>query len=233
MPRHGCRHQARENFLLLSEDDDALKAMDFGLSVWDWEVFRDIAADKVPTTSRPRCSRVMLYTSSLLECRPFGRRTRTASSRQDFVVGPRILSKRCSTSINPKERLTAFHVLDHPWIKQDGDAPDTPLDNVVLNRLKQFRAMNQFKKATLIQEEITGLKKMFKNMDKDNSWTITLEELKNGLAKHGTKLSDGQINKQLMDANGRIDYSEFVALMRKGTAGPETTNPKKRHDLVL
>jgi len=40
---------------------------------------------------------------------------------------------------------------------------------------------------------------MFKNIDKDNSGTITLEELKNGLAKHGTKLSDGEIQ-QLMDA---------------------------------
>ena len=38
---------------------------------------------------------------------------------------------------------------DHPWIKEDGDAPDTPLDNAVFNRLKQFRAMNKFKKAAL------------------------------------------------------------------------------------
>ena len=40
---------------------------------------------------------------------------------------------------------------------------------------------------------------MFKNIDKDNSGTITLDELKNGLAKHGTKLSDGEIQ-QLMEA---------------------------------
>lgn len=38
---------------------------------------------------------------------------------------------------------------DHPWIKEDGEAPDKPLDNAVLNRLKQFRAMNQFKKVAL------------------------------------------------------------------------------------
>ena len=51
----------------------------------------------------------------------------------------------------------------------------------------------------LSEEEITGLKEMFKNIDKDDSGTITLEELKNGLAKHGTKLSDGEIQ-QLMEA---------------------------------
>lgn len=43
-----------------------------------------------------------------------------------------------------------YHLLaDHPWIKEDGEAPDVPLDNAVLNKLKQFRAMNKFKKAAL------------------------------------------------------------------------------------
>ena len=51
----------------------------------------------------------------------------------------------------------------------------------------------------LSEEEIRGLKEMFKNIDKDNSGTITLEELKNGLAKQGTKLSDNEIE-QLMEA---------------------------------
>ncbi|CAA2967997.1 calcium-dependent kinase 17-like [Olea europaea subsp. europaea] len=37
---------------------------------------------------------------------------------------------------DPKHRLTAGQVLNHPWIKEDGKAPDTPLDNAVLSRLK-------------------------------------------------------------------------------------------------
>jgi len=45
--------------------------------------------------------------------------------------------------------LPVYCCADHPWIKEDGEAPDTPLDNAVMNRLKQFRAMNQFKKAAL------------------------------------------------------------------------------------
>lgn len=40
---------------------------------------------------------------------------------------------------------------------------------------------------------------MFKGMDTDNSGTITVEELKQGLAKQGTKLSEQEV-KQLMDA---------------------------------
>ena len=40
---------------------------------------------------------------------------------------------------------------------------------------------------------------MFKSMDTDNSGTITYEELKAGLPKLGTKLSESEV-KQLMEA---------------------------------
>lgn len=51
----------------------------------------------------------------------------------------------------------------------------------------------------LSEEEIMGLKEMFKSMDSDGNGTITLEELKQGLAKQGTKLSEYEV-KQLMEA---------------------------------
>lgn len=51
----------------------------------------------------------------------------------------------------------------------------------------------------LSEEEIMGLKEMFKGIDADNSGTITLEELKQGLAKQGTKLTEYEV-KQLMEA---------------------------------
>lgn len=59
-----------------------------------------------------------------------------------------------------------------------------------------------------------GLKQMFKGMDTDNSGTITLEELKQGLSKSGTKLTESEVQ-QLMEAadadgNGTIDYEEFI-----------------------
>lgn len=44
-----------------------------------------------------------------------------------------------------------------------------------------------------------GLKEMFKSMDTDNSGTITFEELKAGLPKLGTKLSESEV-RQLMEA---------------------------------
>jgi len=51
----------------------------------------------------------------------------------------------------------------------------------------------------LSEEEIVGLKEMFKSMDTDNSGTITFEELKAGLPKLGTKLSESEV-RQLMEA---------------------------------
>ncbi|KAF7833585.1 calcium-dependent protein kinase 17-like [Senna tora] len=59
-----------------------------------------------------------------------------------------------------------------------------------------------------------GLKEMFRGMDTDNSGTITIEELKLGLAKQGTKLSEQEVQQLLeaadADGNGTIDYDEFI-----------------------
>ncbi|KAL0398764.1 UNVERIFIED_CONTAM: Calcium-dependent protein kinase [Sesamum radiatum] len=105
---------------------------------------------------------------------------------------------------DPKRRITSAEVLEHPWIK--GQASDKPIDSAVLSRMKQFRAMNKLKKLalkviaqSLSEEEIKGLKSMFTNIDTDKSGTITYEELKSGLARLGSKLSEAEV-KQLMEA---------------------------------
>ena len=51
----------------------------------------------------------------------------------------------------------------------------------------------------LSEEEIAGLKEMFKMIDADNSGTITFDELKTGLRKLGSSLMDTEIQ-TLMDA---------------------------------
>ncbi|XP_004503020.1 calcium-dependent protein kinase SK5 [Cicer arietinum] len=123
---------------------------------------------------------------------------------------------------NPKTRFTAHQVLCHPWIVDDNIAPDKPLDSAVLSRLKQFSAMNKLKKMALrviaerlSEEEIGGLKELFRMIDADNSGTITFDELKEGLKRVGTELMESEI-KDLMDAadidnNGTLDYGEFIA----------------------
>ncbi|MBA0861846.1 hypothetical protein Goshw_001747 [Gossypium schwendimanii] len=115
----------------------------------------------------------------------------------------------------PSERLTAHEVvyiiffvncLGHPWISQNGVAPDRALDPAVLSRLKQFSAMNKLKKMalrviaeSLSEEEIAGLREMFTAMDTDNSGAITFDELKAGLRRYGSTLKDTEI-RDLMNA---------------------------------
>ncbi|KAK2441609.1 calcium-dependent protein kinase [Trifolium repens] len=236
-----------ENFLLLNKDENApLKVTDFGLSVFfkEGEMFKDIVGSAyyiAPEVLKRRYGQevdiwsigVMLYIL-LSGVPPFwaesehGIFNAILRGHIDFTSDPwpsispsaKDLVRKMLNS-DPKQRLTAYEVLNHPWIKEDGEAPDVPIDNAVLNRLKQFKALNQFKKVALkviagclSEEEIMGLKEMFKGMDTDNSGTITIEELKQGLAKQGTKLSEQEV-KQLMEAadadgNGIIDYDEFI-----------------------
>ncbi|GFZ13044.1 calcium-dependent protein kinase 17 [Actinidia rufa] len=225
-----------ENFLLLNKDENSpLQATDFGLSVFFKEeseqgIFNAILRGHIDFASDPWPS--------------------LSSGAKDLV-------RKMLTS-DPKQRLTTFQVLDHPWIKEDGEAPDTPLDNAVLGRLKQFRAMNKFKKVALradadgngtidYDEFITAtmhLNRMdreehlytaFQYFDKDNSGYITMEELEQALREFG--MNDERDIKEIVsevdaDNDGRINYDEFVAMMRKGN--PETAqNPKKRRDVFV
>ncbi|RYQ86139.1 hypothetical protein Ahy_B10g105820 isoform B [Arachis hypogaea] len=110
----------------------------------------------------------------------------------------------------------------HPWIQENGVAPDKPLDSTVLSRLKQFSAMNKLKKMALriiaenlSEEEISGLKEIFKMIDTDNSGQITFEEFKVGLRTFGANLSESEIYDLMqaadVDNSGTIEYGEFIA----------------------
>ncbi|XP_024382928.1 calcium-dependent protein kinase 17 [Physcomitrium patens] len=122
---------------------------------------------------------------------------------------------------NVKERLTAQEVLNHPWMQRDG-VPDVPLDNAVLTRLRNFSAANKMKKLALkviadnlSEEEIVGLRELFKSIDTDNSGTVTIDELKKGLLKQGTRLTEADVRKLMeaadVDGNGKIDFNEFIS----------------------
>ncbi|KAJ7546743.1 hypothetical protein O6H91_08G052800 [Diphasiastrum complanatum] len=236
-----------ENFLLANKEEDApLKATDFGLSVFfrPGEKFTDlvgsayyVAPEVLRRSYGPEAdvwsAGVILYIL-LSGVPPFWAETEQGifdavlHGHIDFATDPwpsisggaKDLVKKMLKH-DPKERYTAFDVLNHPWIREDGEAPDEPLDNAVLSRMKQFSAMNKLKKLalkviaeSLSEEEIIGLKEMFKTMDTDNSGTITYEELKAGLAKLGSNLAESEV-RQLMqaadvDGNGTIDYLEFI-----------------------
>eukprot|EP00268_Persea_americana_P044530 TRINITY_DN449_c0_g1_i6.p1 TRINITY_DN449_c0_g1~~TRINITY_DN449_c0_g1_i6.p1 ORF type:complete len:561 (-),score=125.92 TRINITY_DN449_c0_g1_i6:451-2133(-) len=237
-----------ENFLLVNKDDDSsLKAIDFGLSVFfkPGQVFTDVVGSPYYVAPEVLCKQygpeadvwtagVILYIL-LSGVPPFWAETQQGifdavlKGVIDFESDPwPFISDSAKDLIKkmlcfrPSDRLTAHEVLCHPWICENGVAPDRSLDPAVLSRLKQFSAMNKLKKMalrviaeSLSEEEIAGLKEMFQAMDTDNSGAITFDELKAGLRRYGSTLKESEI-RALMDAadvdnSGTIDYGEFIA----------------------
>ncbi|KAH9651812.1 calcium-dependent protein kinase 9 [Citrus sinensis] len=167
-----------ENFLLSSKDENALlKATDFGLSVFieEGKVYRDIVGSAyyvAPEVLRRRYGKeidiwsagVILYIL-LSGVPPFwmwvaetekGIFDAILQGDIDFESAPwptisssaKDLVRRMLTQ-DPKKRITSAQVLEHPWIKEGGEASDKPIDSAVLSRMKQFRAMNKLKKLAL------------------------------------------------------------------------------------
>ncbi|KAF3446831.1 hypothetical protein FNV43_RR12011 [Rhamnella rubrinervis] len=230
--------------LVSRDENSPLKATDFGLSVFieQGKVYRDIVGSAyyvAPEVLKRNYGKEMDVWSAgvilyiiLSGVPPFWAETEKGifeailEGKLDLENSPwpsistaaKDLIKKMLT-MNPQKRITAAEALEHPWMKED--ASDKPIDSAVLIRMKQFRAMNKLKKLALkviaenlSSEEIQGLKQMFNNIDTDGSGTITYDELKTGLSRLGSKLTESEI-KQLMDAadvdkNGTIDYIEFI-----------------------
>ncbi|KAG4934558.1 hypothetical protein JHK87_048560 [Glycine soja] len=237
-----------ENFLLASKDPKApLKATNFGLSVFieEGKVYKEIVGSAyymAPEVLNRNYGKeidvwsagIILYIllsgvppfwgendRSIFESILGGKLDLESAPWPSISAAAKDLIRKM-LNYDPKKRITAVEALEHPWMKEGGEASDKPLDNVILTRMKQFRAMNKMKKLALkviaenlSEEETKGLKQMFSNMDIDRSGTISYEELKSGLTKLGSKLSEYEI-KQLMaavdvDNSGTIDYLEFIA----------------------
>ncbi|GAB4828379.1 Calcium-dependent protein kinase 29 [Ancistrocladus abbreviatus] len=236
-----------ENFLMVNPDEDSpLKITDFGLSVFieEGKIHREIVGSSyyvAPEVLHRHYGKeidvwsagVILYIL-LSGVPPFwadtekgifeeilkGKLDLKSSPWPSVSASAKDLIQKMLTR-DPNKRISAAEALEHPWLREGGEASDKPIDSAVLIRMKQFRAMNKMKKLALkviaenlSEDEIKGLRQMFNNIDTDRSGTITLEELKTGLARLGSRLNEAEIQ-QLMDAadmdkSGTIDYMEFI-----------------------
>ncbi|KAL8140160.1 hypothetical protein V2J09_006181 [Rumex salicifolius] len=249
--RHGVIHRdlKPENFLFANKKENAaLKAIDFGLSVFfkPGEQFSEIVGS--PYYMAPEVLKrdygpevdvwsagVILY---ILLCGvpPFWAETEQGVAQAiirsviDFKRDPwpkvsdnaKDLVRRMLDP-DPKKRLTAQGVLDHPWLVNAKKAPNVSLGETVKARLKQFSVMNKLKKKALrviaehlSVEEVAGIKDAFDSMDTQKRGRINLEELKAGLTKLGQHVSEADLQ-ILMDAadvdgDGTLNYGEFVAV---------------------
>ncbi|MCL7041775.1 hypothetical protein MKW94_023629 [Papaver nudicaule] len=238
-----------ENFLFANKKESAaLKAIDFGLSVFfkPGEQFTEIvgspyymAPEVLKRSYGPEVdvwsAGVILY---ILLCGvpPFWAETEQGVAQAiirsviDFKRDPwPKVSENAKDLVrgmlnpDPKQRLTAHAVLDHPWLQNWKKAPNVSLGETVKARLKQFSVMNKLKKRALrvvaehlSMEEVAGIKDTFDMMDINKNGKLTLVELKDGLHKIGHQIADADINILMeaadADGNGTLDYGEFVAL---------------------
>uniref|UniRef100_A0A0E0FYX7 non-specific serine/threonine protein kinase n=1 Tax=Oryza nivara TaxID=4536 RepID=A0A0E0FYX7_ORYNI len=124
---------------------------------------------------------------------------------------------------DPRARLTAAQALSHEWVREGGQASDIPLDISVLHNMRQFVKYSRFKQfalralaSTLNAEELSDLRDQFNAIDVDKNGTISLEELKQALAKDVPWRLKGPRVLEIVEAidsntDGLVDFEEFVA----------------------
>ncbi|KAG8371934.1 hypothetical protein BUALT_Bualt12G0014400 [Buddleja alternifolia] len=249
--KHGVMHRdlKPENFMFANQKETSpLKAIDFGLSVFfkPGEKFNEIVGS--PYYMAPEVLRrnygpevdvwsagVIIY---ILLCGfpPFWAETEQgiAESIIRSVVNfnrdpwPMVSDKakdlvKKMLNPDPKRRLTALEVLEHPWLQNVKSAPNVSLGETVRARLKQFSTMNKLKKRALrviaehlSVEEVAGIKEGFQLMDTGNKGKIDINELRVGLHKLGHHIPEADLQVIMeagdVDKDGYIDCGEFVAI---------------------
>lgn len=122
---------------------------------------------------------------------------------------------------DPRERLTVEKALAHPWVSQHSQAPDKPLSSAVFKRLARFRCTSALKlllldvvAQQLPSESISALRDMFKTMDKRNTGTVTVDELKEAIQKAGWQVDaqalQDMVERMDVDKDGAIEYEGFL-----------------------
>nr|XP_043627929.1 calcium-dependent protein kinase 7-like [Erigeron canadensis] len=248
---HGVMHRdlKPENFLFANKKETAaLKSIDFGLSVFfkPGQVFNEIVGSPwymapevlkrnygpeidvwsagvimyillcgVPpfwAENEQGVAQAIIRSEYNLERDPWPKVSENAKDLVKKMLDP-----------DPKRRLTAQQVLEHPWLFNAKAAPNVSLGEVVRSRLKQFAVMNKLKKKALrviaellSVEEVAGIKERFDLMDMDKKGKISIEQLRSGLQKLGQLINDADLQVILEtvdpDEDGTIDYAQFVAV---------------------
>nr|UOI39539.1 calcium-dependent protein kinase [Betula platyphylla]UVJ47678.1 calcium-dependent protein kinase 28 [Betula platyphylla] len=229
-----------------SREDSPLKATDFGLSDFIRRKFRDIvgsayyvAPEVLRRKSGPESDvwsiGVITY---ILLCgrRPFWDKTEDGIFKEVLKNKPDFRRKPWSSISNsakdfvkkllvkdPRARLTAAQALSHHWVREGGNASEIPIDISVLSNMRQFVRYSRLKQfalralaSTLDEAELSDLKDQFDAIDVDKNGSISLDEMRQALAKDlPWKLKDSRVSEILhaIDSNtdGLVDFTEFVA----------------------
>jgi calcium-dependent protein kinase len=131
--------------------------------------------------------------------------------------------------VDPEARLTAEGALKHPWLEtriRQGREQRSSVDQAMASSLVNFARESQFRRAcmqlmawSLTAEERAEVREAFLEMDKDQTGTISLHELKQVLVERFEMPEDESAQVfQALDAthDNEIHYSEFLAAMVAG-----------------
>ena len=103
-----------------------------------------------------------------------------------------------------------LHVHNLTW----NNSQKNPKDTGTIN-FDEFLSMMGRKISANFEEE---MKVAFKMFDKDKNGYIERDELKQMMTKLGEKLTDGEIDEMMKEADtdndGRVNYNEFLAMMK-------------------
>jgi calcium-dependent protein kinase len=138
------------------------------------------------------------------------------------------------TDKNHLQRCSVHDAMNHPWVLGE-TAPNIPLQNTVINGLKNYKFMSQFQKAVvnivadrLMEEDKQSLKEAFEALDKNKDGKLDLVELTNIFREHKKQLnleSDKEIDQQAKDLyenldhndDGSVDIKEFMEVQVLGS----------------
>ena len=120
----------------------------------------------------------------------------------------------------PEKRLTAEEALQHKWFKKalKGEEVKELKGNKLAN-FKNFQKNSKLKQVALTAisvqaspDDIKELKDLFKQLDVNGDGSLSLEELKKGLAgkANGDNILD-LLRSADTDGSGEINYTEFLA----------------------
>merc|ERR1712187_535014 len=129
---------------------------------------------------------------------------------------------------NVESRYTAQQAFQHQWVQQlDGNAASDLLNKDMLGNIHRFLAHNRLKKLALHiiarqvnDEAIEQLRNIFMSIDKDNSGTLTVDEMEEAVCQLGVGQMEQAGMIKVMRAldpsgSGSVEYTEFLAATMK------------------
>lgn len=144
-------------------------------------------------------------------------RTDCSDEAKDLVK--RILVK------DPEKRLSTEECLAHPWIKRFAEANCRNYVTInTIKTLKNFETKNLLQKELLFfiakitrEDEIKQLKNLFNQLDRGNTGTITIKDIKQAYHEIGLEVTQEDLDKiwKGLDFHndGEVNYTEFLAAM--------------------